>query len=189
MRVDDILIYHTFEETSVVISNSCNQNNNLFPNVTVREITTPQALLTYIALKNLPQEFGGTWIHNQEKWIEFMRLAEVIQNQCLATGQRLVTTMSDIRLSDLQGLPTRRQLYAQHRALSRTLMDSDLHNLRKNGPNSVARLHELYKSITSTTSMTTATTTCSSTVSSLRKFCFLFINFGKINGFLRNLEC
>ncbi|KAL5293349.1 PLEKHG4 family protein [Megaselia abdita] len=164
LRVNDILVYHTFEGSVV----EC--NNNLFPNITVREITNKQSLTTYISLKNAPKEFGGDYLHNQEKWIEFMQLAEVIQNQCISTGQRLVATMSDIRLSDLQGLPTRRQLYAQHRALSRTLMDSDLHNLRKNGPNSVTRLNELSKSITTTatssssisgdaTVTTTATTT------------------------------
>lgn len=146
LRVNDILVYHTFEGSIV------EYNNNLFPNITVREITNQQSLTTHISLKNAPKEFGGNYVHNQEKWIEFMQLAEVIQNQCISTGQRLVATMSDIRLSDSQGLPTRRQLYAQHRALSRTLMDSDLHNLRKNGPNSVTRLNELSKSITTTTS-------------------------------------
>ncbi|XP_037946339.1 putative uncharacterized protein DDB_G0286901 [Teleopsis dalmanni] len=55
--------------------------------------------------------------------------------------------MSDIRTADLQGLPTRRQLYAQHRALSRAIMDSELHNLRKCGSLTLARLQELAKSI------------------------------------------
>lgn len=143
--MNDILLCHTLEGSSIV---KC--NNNLFPNITVREITNQQSLSTYISLRNAPKEVGGALVHNQEKWIDFMQLAETIQNQCISTGQRLVATMSDIRLSDLQGLPTRRQLYAQHRALSRTLMDSDLHNLRKNGPNSVTRLNELSKSITAT---------------------------------------
>lgn len=153
LRVDDILLYHTFDGTIEF-------NHNLFPNITVREITKQLSLTTYISLKNAPKEFGGNYVHNQEKWIEFMQLAEVIQNQCISTGQRLVATMSDIRLSDLQGLPTRRQLYAQHRALSRTLMDSDLHNLRKNGPNSVTRLNDLAKSITTTLTTTSSSSIC-----------------------------
>nr|XP_036216275.1 uncharacterized protein LOC118680417 [Bactrocera oleae] len=63
--------------------------------------------------------------------------------------------MSDIRSADLQGLPTRRQLYAQHRALSRALMDSELHNLRKRGALQLARLQELAKSF----ALVAATTT------------------------------
>lgn len=51
--------------------------------------------------------------------------------------------MSDIRSSDSQGLPTRRQLYAQHRALSRALMDPDLQNLRRKGQTTITRLQEL----------------------------------------------
>lgn len=53
--------------------------------------------------------------------------------------------MGEIRASDNQGIPSRRQLYAQHRALSRALMDPDLQNLRRKGHTNLARLKELSK--------------------------------------------
>lgn len=48
--------------------------------------------------------------------------------------------MGEIRASDNQGIPSRRQLYAQHRALSRSLMDPDLQNLRRKGAANMQRL-------------------------------------------------
>lgn len=72
---------------------------------------------------------------------------EPLQNQCLASGRRLVSVLSDIRSADSQGVPTRRQLYAQHRALSRALMDPELQNLRRKGQNTITRLQELEQCI------------------------------------------
>lgn len=45
----------------------------------------------------------------------------------------------------LQGVPSRRQLHSQHRALSRALMDSELQGLRRKGPATIARLQERAK--------------------------------------------
>lgn len=55
--------------------------------------------------------------------------------------------MNEIRQTDNQGTPTRRQLYAQHRALSRALMDSELQCLRRKGQITVTRLQGLANSI------------------------------------------
>lgn len=57
--------------------------------------------------------------------------------------------MNEIRLSDGQGAPSRRQLYTQHRALSRALMDSELQCLRRKGQQTITRLQSLSKSISS----------------------------------------
>lgn len=57
--------------------------------------------------------------------------------------------MNEIRLADEQGVPSRRQLYSQHRALSRALMDSELQCLRRKGQITVTRLQSLAKSISS----------------------------------------
>lgn len=59
--------------------------------------------------------------------------------------------MNEIRLTDSFGLPTRRQLYSQHRALSRALMDSELQCLRRKGQITLTRLQSLAKSISSNT--------------------------------------
>ncbi|XP_034659448.1 uncharacterized protein LOC117895708 isoform X2 [Drosophila subobscura] len=87
--------------------------------------------------------------HDAGKWREFFAQLEAFQRQCSAAGGRLVGALSDIRAADLQGLPTRRQLYGQHRALSRALMDSQLHSLRKLGASQLSRLQELARGITS----------------------------------------
>ncbi|XP_022214232.2 uncharacterized protein LOC111068805 isoform X2 [Drosophila obscura] len=87
--------------------------------------------------------------HDAGKWREFFAQLEAFQRQCSAAGGRLVSALSDIRAADLQGLPTRRQLYGQHRALSRALMDSQLHSLRKLGASQLSRLQELARGITS----------------------------------------
>ncbi|XP_055909790.1 uncharacterized protein LOC129944410 isoform X2 [Eupeodes corollae] len=100
-----------------------------------------------IAAEQVPKKCAGLHHHDQKKWREIFTLIDTLQNQCLAAGQRLVTTMGEIRSSDQQGLPTRRQLYAQHRALSRALMDSELHNLRKRAPVTLARLQDLAKKL------------------------------------------
>lgn len=72
---------------------------------------------------------------------------EPLKSQCLVAGRRLVSVMGEIRASDHQGVPSRRQLYAQHRALSRALMDPDLQNLRRKGHVNLARLKEIARCI------------------------------------------
>lgn len=44
-----------------------------------------------------------------------------------------------------QGVPSRRQLHSQHRALSRALMDAELQGLRRKGPGTISRLQERAK--------------------------------------------
>ncbi|XP_050334739.1 uncharacterized protein LOC126762212 isoform X2 [Bactrocera neohumeralis] len=108
--------------------------------ISVNEVTTS------VAPSQIPYgKLQGLHHHDARKWREFFVALEPFQRQCATAGQRLVAAMSDIRSADLQGLPTRRQLYAQHRALSRALMDSELHNLRKRGALQLARLQELAK--------------------------------------------
>ncbi|XP_011180766.2 uncharacterized protein LOC105211141 isoform X1 [Zeugodacus cucurbitae] len=108
--------------------------------ISVNEVTTS------VAPSQIPYgKLQGLHHHDARKWREFFVALEPFQRQCATAGQRLVAAMSDIRSADLQGLPTRRQLYAQHRALSRALMDSELHNLRKRGALQLAHLHELAK--------------------------------------------
>nr|XP_036222929.1 uncharacterized protein LOC118681659 [Bactrocera oleae] len=118
--------------------------------ISVNEVTTS------VAPSQIPYgKLQGLHHHDARKWREFFVALEPFQRQCATAGQRLVAAMSDIRSADLQGLPTRRQLYAQHRALSRALMDSELHNLRKRGALQLARLQELAKSF----ALVAATTT------------------------------
>lgn len=74
---------------------------------------------------------------------------EVLRNQCVSVGQDLVSVMNEIRLTDSLGMPSRRQLYSQHRALSRALMDSELQCLRRKGQITLTRLQSLAKSISS----------------------------------------
>lgn len=89
----------------------------------------------------------GLHHHDARKWRDFFMQYEPFYNQCTGAAHRLVAALNDIRCADLQGLPTRRQLYAQHRALSRALMDSELHNLRKCSTATMIRLQELAKGI------------------------------------------
>lgn len=92
---------------------------------------------------------GGSHIHNQSLWREFFVTLEVLRNQCVSVGQDLVSVMNEIRLTDSLGMPSRRQLYSQHRALSRALMDSELQCLRRKGQITLTRLQSLSKSISS----------------------------------------
>ncbi|XP_061402889.1 probable serine/threonine-protein kinase nek3, partial [Musca vetustissima] len=120
---------------------------------------TPHSTLTYIgvdevtahvAATEIPSgRLGGLHQHDARKWREFFLHYEPFYQQCTGAAQRLVAALNDIRLADLQGLPTRRQLYAQHRALSRALMDSELHNLRKRSATTMVRLQELANTINS----------------------------------------
>lgn len=96
-----------------------------------------------------PKLCNGTYQHNQALWREFFVTLELLRNQCVSVGQDLVSTMNEIRLTDSLGLPSRRQLYAQHRALSRALMDSELQCLRRKGQITLTRLQSLVKSISS----------------------------------------
>lgn len=104
-------------------------------------------LFAYIPIECAPKVCGGQHEHNQTHWREFFAIMEPLQNQCLASGRQLVSVLGDIRSADNQGPPTRRQLYAQHRALSRALMDADLQNLRRKGQNTITRLQELEQCI------------------------------------------
>ncbi|XP_034121843.1 uncharacterized protein LOC117579851 isoform X2 [Drosophila guanche] len=120
--------------------------------ISVEQVTTsvapsqlPSGLLPSLAAAQ-PQSQPH---HDAGKWREFFAQLEAFQRQCSAAGGRLVGALSDIRAADLQGLPTRRQLYGQHRALSRALMDSQLHSLRKLGASQLSRLQELARGITS----------------------------------------
>lgn len=96
----------------------------------------------FISFDNLPESFGGVFIHNQTEWKEFFINLEPLQLQCLNAGKRLVQILSDIRNSDVQGEPNRRQLHSQHRSLSRALMDTEIQNLRRKGPSTLLRLQE-----------------------------------------------
>ncbi|XP_055611891.1 uncharacterized protein LOC129758418 [Uranotaenia lowii] len=102
-----------------------------------------ETVKNFIGTDNLPIRCSGFYVHDQREWIDFFRTLEPLQLQCVETGRKLVCVLNDIRnLEDQGGIPTRRQLHAQHRALSRALMDSDLQNLRRKGPNTIQRLQD-----------------------------------------------
>lgn len=81
--------------------------------------------------QNLSILCGGHHKHNQTAWIEFFTIIEPIRNQCLAAGRHLVSTMNDVRSSDNQSTPTKKQLYLQQRTLHRALIEPGLQNLRR----------------------------------------------------------
>lgn len=112
-------------------------------------------LFDYIPLECAPKNCNGTHVHNQALWREFFVTLELLRNQCVSVGQDLVSVMNEIRLTDSLGLPSRRQLYSQHRALSRALMDSELQCLRRKGQITLTRLQSLVKSISSTVKTST----------------------------------
>lgn len=102
-----------------------------------------ETVKNFIGTDNLPIRCCGFYVHDQREWIDFFRTLEPLQGQCIETGRRLVTVLNDIRNLEVQGTPpTRRQLHSQHRALSRALMDSELQNLRRKGPNTIQRLQD-----------------------------------------------
>lgn len=96
-----------------------------------------------------PKMCKGSHVHNQSLWREFFVTLELLRNQCVSVGQDLVSVMNEIRLTDSLGMPSRRQLYSQHRALSRALMDSELQCLRRKGQITLTRLQSLAKCISS----------------------------------------
>lgn len=106
-------------------------------------------LFDHIPPECAPKICNGTHIHNQSLWREFFVTLELLRNQCVSVGQDLVSVMNEIRLTDSLGMPSRRQLYSQHRALSRALMDSELQCLRRKGQVTLTRLQSLAKSISS----------------------------------------
>lgn len=109
---------------------------------------TLKKLLEFIAIENLTSSLNCCrWEHDQQQWIAFFKSLELLQSQCLIAGRRLVAILNDIRNTDLQGPPTRRQLHAQHRALCRALMDAELQHLRRKGPFRIAELREIMKRI------------------------------------------
>lgn len=114
-----------------------------------KQIVHAVDLFDYISPEYAPKACNGLHVHNQSLWREFFVTMELLQNQCLSCGRDLVAVMNEIRLSDGQGAPSRRQLYSQHRALSRALMDSELQCLRRKGQQTITRLQSLSKSISS----------------------------------------
>lgn len=133
----------------------------------VHHIDMPE-LNRFILPTQIPVNCGGLHEHSQQNWREFFAALEPLKSQCLAAGRRLVSVMGEIRASDNQGIPSRRQLYAQHRALSRALMDPDLQNLRRKGHLNLSRLKELSKWIsdgvvTNDNQMSSLDTTCNGT--------------------------
>lgn len=114
---------------------------------TITYIGVDEVTASVAATQTPSGRLGGLHHHDARKWREFFVHYEPFYQQCAGAAHRLVAALNDIRHADLQGLPTRRQLYAQHRALSRALMDSELHNLRKRSATTMTRLQELAKSI------------------------------------------
>lgn len=104
-------------------------------------------LFDYISPECAPKICNGIYIHDQALWREFFVTLELLRNQCLSCGQDLVAAMNEIRLTDSLGHPSKRQLYSQHRALSRALMDSELQCLRRKGQITLTRLQSLATSI------------------------------------------
>lgn len=112
-------------------------------------------LFDYIPPECAPKICNGTHVHDQALWREFFVTLELFRKQCVSVGQDLVSVMNEIRLTDSLGMPSRRQLYSQHRALSRALMDSELQCLRRKGQITLTRLQSLAKSISSNDKLTT----------------------------------
>ncbi|XP_055315330.1 uncharacterized protein LOC129575560 isoform X4 [Sitodiplosis mosellana] len=106
-------------------------------------------LFDHIPPECAPTMCNGTHIHNQALWREFFVTLELLRVSCVSVGQDLVSVMNEIRLTDSLGMPSRRQLYSQHRALSRALMDSELQCLTRKGQITLTRLQSLAKSISS----------------------------------------
>lgn len=102
--------------------------------------TTHSSILDFITPDDLPVSCGGHLEHNQAEWKEFFSTLEPLQTQCSTAGRRLIAVLSEIRVSDAQAAPNRRQLHSQHRALSRALMDSELQTLRRTGATTIRRL-------------------------------------------------
>lgn len=111
--------------------------------------STFEQLLEHIAIENLLSQCNGLLKHDQHEWKEFFKTIEPLQSQCLSAGRCLVTVLNEIRNADLEGPLTRRQLHSQHRALCRALMDTDLQNLRRRGPITLAKLQDHIKRIRS----------------------------------------
>lgn len=137
VKINSILITVTTET-----SDSDKKYNEQLPisHTKLSYATTREQLLEYMTLENLLALCNGPLEHDQFEWIGFFKTIEPLQSQCLIAGRRLVSVLNDIRNTDLQGPPTRRQLHSQHRALCRALMDSDLQNLRRRAPITLTQL-------------------------------------------------
>ena len=109
--------------------------------------STVEQLLQHVAIENLLSQCSGLLEHDQREWMEFFKTIEPLQSQCLIAGRRLVAVLNEIRNTDLQGPPTRRQLHSQHRALCRALMDNELQSLRRKGPITLTQLQDNVKRI------------------------------------------
>ncbi|XP_055619314.1 uncharacterized protein LOC129764351 [Toxorhynchites rutilus septentrionalis] len=135
---------------SIYVSGSYDPADNKHPpkelihnlNVHIKYLNN-DTLKNFISTDNLPIRCSGFHVHDQREWVDFFRTLEPLQAQCVETGRKLVAVLNDIRETEAQGgSPTRRQLHSQHRALSRALMDSELQNLRRKGPNTIQRLQD-----------------------------------------------
>lgn len=93
--------------------------------------------------QNLTVICGGHHQHNQLAWINFFTTVEPIRNQCLAAGRHLVSVMNDVRSSDNQSTPTKKQLYLQQRTLHRALIEPGLQNLRRKAKVALQQLQTL----------------------------------------------
>lgn len=102
--------------------------------VQITTLPSKSSLQEKIPQQYIPVSCGGSAKHNQILWKDFFTVLEQFQSQCISAGRKLVTVISEIRLTDTQGAnPSRRQLHAQHRALSRALMDPEIQILHRKG--------------------------------------------------------
>lgn len=153
VKVNSILITTSNGEPSVEKSKDSNDGDKKYnaqlpiSHTKLVYASTSEQLLGHVTIENLLSLCNGHLEHDQYEWKEFFKTIEPLQSQCLIAGRRLVSVLNDIRNMDLQGLPNRRQLHSQHRALSRALMDTDLQNLRRKGPNTIVQLQEQLKRI------------------------------------------
>lgn len=141
------LLNSNVEITQIVVtgggSKSTADTQTALPNSKVKIArVSNQSILEFITADNLPPSANGCRQHDQSQWKEFFTTLEPLQTQCLVAGRRLISILSEIRTSDAQGAPNRRQLHSQHRLLSRALMDTELQTLRRTGAGTIKRLHE-----------------------------------------------
>lgn len=140
---------------------------------TLRKLTIDE-LEDFVLSVHLPVgPLKGLHCHDASKWREFFIEYEIFYEKCRLVAIELVNAMNDLSsfFTGEQQLPApspqryrqhnsiahRRQFYAQHRTLSRTLMDSKLHDLRKNGKLILQKLHDLIIEINLPITTTTIT--------------------------------
>lgn len=149
LNVSHLLVCYATNSGSAAATAAVERSTLPVSQIAIRYARTGAALLAHMPPAAVPLACGGPHRHCQRRWREFFVGLEPLKAQCLAAGRRLVAVMGEIRASDHQGVPSRRQLFAQHRALSRALMDPDLQNLRRKGSAHLVRLAELLVGINS----------------------------------------